>query len=144
MKPTLPEWPPRTIAVLVTTDDHDAPHAIPVSAPVRAGDHAILLSLARTRDSLARLREHPAIALVVLAEGDIAFTARGTARVIDEPMDGAPDYAAIEIAVAEIDDHRQPAFTIEAGVDRKWLDEDEKQALGERVATLRRRADQAG
>jgi len=56
MKPALPEWPPRTIAVLVTTDDHDAPHAIPVSAPVRAGDHAILLSLARTRGSLARLR----------------------------------------------------------------------------------------
>ena len=31
----LPEWPARTIAFLVTVDQ--LPHAIPVSAPVRAG-----------------------------------------------------------------------------------------------------------
>src|SRR5262245_60299088 len=37
MAPILPEWPARTIAVLATVDD--GPHAIPVSAPVRADDH---------------------------------------------------------------------------------------------------------
>jgi Pyridoxamine 5'-phosphate oxidase len=131
---TLPEWPLRTIAVLATVDE--APHAIPVSAPVRASDRSILLSLHRSRDSLARLRDRPQVALVVLAEGNVAFTARGTASVIEEPMTGAPDYAAVEIEVAEVDDHRQPAFTVEAGVDRNWIDEDEKRALGERVKTL--------
>jgi hypothetical protein len=131
---SLPEWPRRTIAVLATVDE--APHAIPVSAPVRARDDAILLSLHRSRDSLARLRDRPQVALVILAEGNVAFTARGTARVVDEAMAYAPDYAAVEITVDEVDDHRQPAFTVEAGVDRNWVDEDEKRALGARVNTL--------
>jgi hypothetical protein len=136
--PELPEWPLRTVAVLATVDQ--GPHAIPVSAPVRVGGHTVLLSLHRSRDSLARLRRRPEVALVVLAEGDIAFTARGVARVVDEPMTDAPDYAAVAIDVTEIDDHRQAAFTVEAGVDRKWIDEDEKRALGGRVATLQQLA----
>ena len=139
---TLPEWPLRTIAVLATVDD--APHAIPVSAPVRGGDDTILLSLHRTRDSLARLRSRPEVALLVLAEGDIAFTARGTARVVDEPMSGAPDYAAVEITVTEVDDHRQASFTVAAGVGREWTDENEQRALGARVRTLRERAASGG
>jgi hypothetical protein len=133
---TLPEWPRQTIAVLTTVDP--APHAIPVSAPVRAGDDTVLLSLRRTRDSLARLRTRPQVALLVLAEDDVAFTARGTAQVIDEPMTGAPDYAVVEITVTDVDDHRQAAFTVTGGVDRSWIDESERRALGDRVATLRR------
>lgn len=138
----LPEWPLRTIAILATVDD--APHTIPVSAPVRGGDDTILLSLHRSRDSLARLRSRPEVALLVLAEGDIAFTARGTARVVDEPMSGAPDYAAVEIIVTEVDDHRQAAFTVAAGVGREWTDENEQRALGARVRTLRDRTASGG
>jgi hypothetical protein len=135
MAPSLPEWPSRTIAVLATVDD--GPHAIPVSAPVRAGHHTILLTLHRSRDSLTRLRRHPRVALLVLAEGNIAFTARGTARIAAEPMAEDADYAAVAIDVTEVDDHRQPAFTIEAGVDRAWVDDTERQALGRRVEALR-------
>jgi len=133
---TLPDWPLRTIAVLVTIDDRGAPHAIPVSAPVRAGADTILLSLHRTRDSLRRLGDNPKVAILVLAEGDIAFTARGSARVVVEPMQDAPDYAAVEITVTAIDDHRQPAFTVAAGVGRTWVDDNEKRALGQRIGTL--------
>ena len=130
----LPQWPTRTVAVLSTSDGD--PHAIPVSAPLRAGDRHILLSLHRDRESLARLRERPHVALTVLAEGDVAFTARGRARVRQEPMDVAPDYAAVEIEVEHVDDHRQAAFVVEAGVDRRWIDADEQRALGERVRAL--------
>jgi Pyridoxamine 5'-phosphate oxidase len=136
MAPTLPGWPARTIAVLATVDD-DGPHAIPVSAPVRAGDHTILLGLHRSRDSLARIRRRPQVALLVLAEGNVAFTARGTARIAAEPMADDADYVAVAIDVAEVDDHRQPAFVVEAGVDRAWLDEAEREALGRRVQALR-------
>jgi hypothetical protein len=130
----LPEWPTRTIAVLVTVGD--GPHAIPVSAPVRAGDRRIMLSLHRARGSLRRLREHPQVALVVLTEGNTAFTARGRARLVQEPMAAAPGYAAVAIDVEQIDDHRQAAFLVEAGVDRRWLDEGERDALGGRVRAL--------
>jgi hypothetical protein len=85
----LPEWPLRTTAVFVTVDEN--PHVISESAPVRAGDLTILLSLYRTRDFLARLRERPLAALALLSEGNVAFTARGLARVVDEPMTDAPD-----------------------------------------------------
>jgi hypothetical protein len=136
MAPSLPEWPARTIAVLATVDG-DGPHAIPVSAPVRAGDHTILLGLHRSRDSLTRLRHDPRVALLVLAEGNIAFTARGAARIAAEPMAEDPDYVAVAIDVTEVDDHRQPGFTVEAGVDRSWLDETQREALGRRVQALR-------
>jgi hypothetical protein len=138
MSSHLPEWPARTIAVLTTVDP--APHAIPVSAPLRAGERSILLSLHRDRGSLARLRERPQVALTILTEGDIAITARGRARIVEEPMADAPEYAAVTIDVEHVDDHRQAAFLVEAGVDRRWVDEREQHALRERVQALGRLA----
>jgi hypothetical protein len=131
----LPNFPHRTVAVLSTIGD--GPHAIPVSAPVRLADDRIGLSLHRTRDSLARLRAQPQVALTILGEGDVAFTARGRARVIEEPMEVAPEYAAVAIDVDHVDDHRSAAFTVSGGVGRDWVDEAEKRALGTRVAALR-------
>jgi hypothetical protein len=114
----LPVFRPRAAAFL-TTVGAEGPHAVPVSAPVRADDRTILLSLHLFRDSLARLRARPQVALLVLAEEDVAFTARGTARIVAEPMPGAPDYAAVEITVTAIDDHRQTAGPTESGADRE-------------------------
>lgn len=131
----LPGWPPRTVAVLSTTDEDV--HAIPVSAPVRAGDRAILLSLHRSRDTLGRIRHWPQVALTFLAEGDVAFTARGRATVVEEPMAIDPEYDAVAIAVDHVDDHRQPTFRVTAGVDREWVDEAARAALAARVRALR-------
>src|SRR5689334_6799011 len=50
---TLPQWPPGTVLTLVTGGRE--PHAIPVSAAVRAGPLRLLIGLARGRESLARL-----------------------------------------------------------------------------------------
>jgi hypothetical protein len=132
--PGLPGWPQRTVAVLSTADGDV--HAIPVSAPVRAGDHAILLSLHRSRDTLGRIRRWPEVALTFLAEGDVAFTARGRATVAEEPMAVDPEYAAVSIAVDHVDDHRQPGFRVTAGVDREWVDEPARAALAARVRAL--------
>jgi hypothetical protein len=132
--PHLPVWPRRTVAVLSTVDTDV--HAIPVSAPVRAGDRGILLSLHRSRDSVGRIRRWPEVALTFLAEGDIAFTARGRATVIEEPMAVDPEYTAVAIAVDHVDDHRQPSFRVTAGVDREWVDEAAKAALSVRVQAL--------
>jgi hypothetical protein len=132
--PSLPFWPPRTVAVLSSAGEDV--HAIPVSAPVRAGDRAILLSLHRSRDTLGRIRCRPHVALTFLAEGNIAFTARGRAAVVEEPMAADPEYAAVSIAVDHVDDHRQPAFRVTAGVDRQWADEPARAALAARVRAL--------
>lgn len=130
----LPEWPRETIAVLVTTDP--APHAIPVSWPVRAGDRHILISLKFDRGSLARLRERPQVALLILGGGNVALCARGTARVIAEEMPDAADYVAVRIEVEAIDDHRQSAFAVATGIQRTVLDPAELHALEGRVRTL--------
>jgi len=131
---TLPGWPRRTVAVLSTVDEDV--HAIPISAPVRAGDRAILLSLHRSRDTLDRIRRWPEVALTFLAEGDVAFTARGRATVLEEPMAVDAEYAAVSIAVDHVDDHRQPAFRVTAGVDREWVDKAARAALAARVHAL--------
>jgi hypothetical protein len=130
----LPDWSPKTIAFLITVDE--LPHAIPVSAPVRADAQHILLSLKRSRNSLARLQRHPDVALTLLAPGDIAFTANGRARILEEPMADDPEYAAVEIDVVSIDDHRQAEFAVERGPDRSWREDSEREALGRRVRAL--------
>ena len=132
---TLPGWPARTVAVLSTAGE--GVHAIPVSAPVRAGDRAILLSLHRSRDTLGRIRRWPEVALTFLAEGDVAFTARGRATVVEEPMAADREYHAVLIAVDHVDDHRHPAYRVMAGVDREWVDEAARAALAARVRALR-------
>ena len=43
-------------------------------------------------------------------------------------MAAAPDHAAICIDVEQIDDHRQQAFEVQAGVERRWIDESEGDA----------------
>jgi hypothetical protein len=132
--PHLPRWPQRIVAVLSTVDE--GVHAIPVSAPVRAGDRRILLSLHRSRDTLVRIRRWPEVALTFLAEDDLAFTARGRASVVEEPMVVDPDYVAVLIDVVDVDDHRQQAFRVTAGVDREWIDTSEKARLSSRVNAL--------
>jgi nicotinate-nucleotide pyrophosphorylase len=97
-----------------------------------------LLSLHRSLGSLSRLRERSTVALAVLTGENAAFTARGRAQIVEEPMAAVPDYAAVAIEVEEIDDHRQAEFVVEAGVDRRWLDEGARDALGERVRALTR------
>jgi hypothetical protein len=131
----LPEWPDRTIAVLSTQNEEV--HAIPITAPLRIGDRQILLRLKRCRRSLARLREHPKVALTIFGEGNLAFTARGPARVVQEPMLGAPMFAAVAIDVENIDDHRQREFVVDSGVTLDWNNERTEQFLQEHLNALR-------
>jgi hypothetical protein len=131
----LPEWPEKTIAVLSTQNEEV--HAIPITAPLRIGDRQILLRLKRCRESLARLREHPKVALTIFAKGNVAFTARGPARVVQEPMLGAPMFAAVAIDVENIDDHRQREFVVDSGVTLDWNNERTEQFLQEHLNALR-------
>ncbi|HEX4010616.1 MAG TPA: hypothetical protein VHX62_11430 [Solirubrobacteraceae bacterium] len=128
-EPILPVWPDGTVLILVTGGE--SPHAIPVSAAVRAGPGRALLGLARTRESLGRLRDDPRVALAITAAG-VAVTAYGVARVRDE--EPAPGVAAVEVAVDRIQDHDRPTFVIEAGVSWRWTDA----AAAERDAAVRR------
>lgn len=130
----LPKWPQQTIAVLVTTDP--APHAIPVSWPVRAGDRQILLSLRTNRGSLDRLKARPEVALLILGGGNVACCARGKARIVASQMQRDADYAAVAIEAEVIDDHRQEAFAVAAGIQRDVLNEAELLALQARFAEL--------
>jgi hypothetical protein len=131
----LPEWPEKTIAVLSTQNEEV--HAIPITAPLRIGDRQILLRLKRCRESLARLREHPKVALTIFAKGNVAFTARGAARVVQEPMLGAPMFAAIAIDVENIDDHRQRDLVVDSGINLDWTNERTQRFVQEHLNALR-------
>ena len=115
----LPSWPAGTAAVLCVA----GPHAIPVSTPVRAGDRRVLLALGGRRETLRRLREEPAAALCVMAEG-LAFTAKGEARVVKDGVEAAPALVVVELAVAELVDHLADGRTeMQAPPAWRWLDE---------------------
>jgi hypothetical protein len=127
----IPEWPPGTAAILCTA----GPHAIPVSTAMRAGPATVLLALAPSRGSLARLREDPRCALAVLAAGT-AVTLRGRATEIGE----AAGTVAVRLDVEHVDDHSQPTFVIEAGVQWRWTDPEAKRRDAEVRAALRQLA----
>ena len=113
----LPEWPDGTVAVLST--GAGAPHAIPVSLVRRAGPRSIVLGLAPRRESLARLREDPRCAVTILAPGH-AFTAHGSAQVIDETAAGV---VPARLVVERIQDHRHETFEMEGGASFRWIEE---------------------
>jgi hypothetical protein len=118
----LPEWPPGTVAILSTAAG--PAHAIPVSTAVPAGPRRVLIALASGRESLARLRADPRVALTILAEGDVAVTAHARARVVQERMEAADGVAAVALDVERLQDHGQPRFEIDAGVSWHWTDDE--------------------
>jgi hypothetical protein len=96
----LPSWEVGTVGVLSLGDTH----SIPISTAVRAGDDRLLFALGSRRETLAKLREDPAASMCLLGEG-LAFTARGTATVIREPLECADHVAALVLRVERIQDH---------------------------------------
>ncbi len=133
----LPDWPPGTVAILATGAG-DGPHAIPVSAAIRAGPRRILIGLAATRGSLTRLRADPCVSLTIVSDG-VAVTAYGHARVLDDArvVDGV---VAVEIEVGRVQDHDRPTFEIESGVRWRWTDADADRRDAEVRAALARLA----
>lgn len=131
----LPDWPAGTVAILVTGGER--PHAIPVSAVVRAGPRQVLIGLAQGRESLARLRRSPEVTLAICAR-DLAVSVDGAAAVLDEQLvDGV---AAVTIDVEAIHDHGRPTFALHAGVAWEWTDEVAARRDAEVQAGLRRLA----
>jgi hypothetical protein len=118
----LPHWPPGTVALLAT--GAGAPHVIPVSTALRAGDERVLLALAHRRESLRRLREDPRAALALLAAGDVAVTAHGIAAVVADPLPGAENVVGVELRVDDVQDHGSRRFVIDDGVAWRWVDEE--------------------
>ena len=95
----LPNWKPGTPGVLCVA----GPHAIPVSTAVRAADDRLLLALAASRETLARLRKEPRVAYCLLGQG-VAFTAYGEARVVAERLEGVA-VVPVELHVESLQDH---------------------------------------
>ena len=131
----LPQWDDGTVAILSTGGG--PPHAIPVSTAVRAGARTIVLALALRRESLARLRTEPRVALSLFGP-DLACTAHATATIAEEPLAESGVVAAVRLDVHGIQDHRQPRFAIEEGVRWHWTDAEAHERDGEVRAALRR------
>jgi len=131
----LPEWPAGTVTILATAGE--APHAIPVSAAVRAGPRRALLGLASSRGSLVRLRADPRVSITIVCEAT-AVTAYGRARVLDENL--VEGVVAVEIEVERVQDHYRPTFAIESAVRWRWTDPDAEQRDADVRAALTRLA----
>jgi hypothetical protein len=132
----LPDWPAGTVTILATAGA--TPHAIPVSAAVRADPSHALIALAGSRRSLERLRADPHVSLTIIAAG-VAVTAHGRARVLDEQLvDGV---VAVEIEIEEVQDHDRPTFAVESGVRWRWTDPEAERRDAAVQAALARLAD---
>ena len=127
----LPEWHRGTPAILCVA----GPHAIPVSTAIRVSERRVVLALGRRRATLARLREHPEVALCVLGAG-VAFTAYGSARVVRDELRAAAHVAAVALDVARVQDHLEGSRTeLLDGARWRWTEaaaaDDERRILAE-------------
>jgi hypothetical protein len=130
--PQLPDWPAGTVAILVTGGAR--PHAIPVSAVLRAGPRRMLIGLAHGRESLGRLRQSPEITVAICAPG-VAVSVDGRASVLVEEM--VKGVAAVAVEVEMIHDHDRPTFALHGGVAWEWTDEEAARRDCEVQAALR-------
>jgi flavin reductase (DIM6/NTAB) family NADH-FMN oxidoreductase RutF len=131
----LPSWPAGTVAILVTGGER--PHAIPVSAVLRAGPRRLLIGLARSRESLARLRRSPEVTVAICAR-DVAVSVDGRATVLESDL--AEGVAAVAVEADAIHDHDRPTFALRAGVAWEWTDEEAARRDATVQAALRRLA----
>ena len=115
----LPDWPAGTVAILVTGGER--PHAIPVSAVLRAGPRRLLIGLAHSRASLTRLRRSPEVTVVICAR-DVAVSIDGRATVQDSDL--VEGVAAVAVEAEAIHDHDRPTFALHAGVAWEWTDDE--------------------
>ena len=127
----LPEWEQGAPGVLCAS----GPHAIPVSAALRASDRRIVFALGGRRETLALLRNDRRAAFCLLAPG-VAFTAYGSATVLREELESAPHVAALALDVDEIQDHLASSRTeILEAVRWRWTEDgardDERRILAE-------------
>jgi hypothetical protein len=132
----LPDWAPGTVAILVTGGGR--PHAIPISAVVRAGPRRLLIGLARSRESLARLRRSPAVTVAICAR-DVAVSVDGSATVLAEEL--VEGVAGVAVDVEAIHDHDRPTFALQGGVAWQWTDDEAARRDAEVQAALRRLAE---
>jgi hypothetical protein len=72
---------------------------------------------------------------MILSCSNVAFTALGCARIVQESMAHAINFAAVEIDVEKIDDHRSPGVAIESGVRAQFTVEADL-ALQKRIDVL--------
>jgi hypothetical protein len=130
----LPRWERGTPAVLCVA----GPHPIPITAFLRADEDRVLLALGRRRETLRRLREDPAVALLLMGAG-LAFTAHGRARVIAEELEAADTVAAVEVVVERVQNHLADGRTeMLDGARWRWCAEEHGEAEDAVLAELAR------
>src|SRR6476659_5426412 len=95
----LPQWDDGAVTILSTGGG--PPHAIPVSTAVRAGARTVVLALALRRESLARLRADPHVALTLFGP-DVACTAHATASIAEQPLAASDGVVAVRLDVHAI------------------------------------------
>lgn len=121
MSGVVPALPESIVGALATTGP-DGPGVIPVSALLRSGDRRVHLALADHRASLARLRVDGRAALALLGTG-FSVTLHGTARVVADPLPGAPFVVALALEVARVQDTLGARTVVHEGVRWGWRDD---------------------
>ena len=102
-----------------------------MSTALRAGPQTVLLALGPSRGSLARLREDPRCALVVIAEG-VAVTLRGRATEVGE----AAGTVAIRLDVEPSTTTRSRRSRSTPACSWRWTDPDAERRDAEVRAAL--------
>jgi hypothetical protein len=118
----IPELPEGIVAVLATVGEA-GPVAIPVSALLRSGPDRLLVALARTRASVARLRVDPRAA-ASLNGPRMSLCVEGVARLAADPLPGAEWMVAFELVARRIRDARGPATEVDEGIRWRWTTEE--------------------
>ncbi|MBN2230824.1 MAG: pyridoxamine 5'-phosphate oxidase family protein [Candidatus Thorarchaeota archaeon] len=103
-------------SVVATTDEDGAPRVAPFGS-MRAVTPKLLRFIAhRYHDTLANLKRDPRVMVAMICPPDLALSARGKARIIEEPFSLDNNYALIEIDIEEVKNDMPVKIGIDSGI----------------------------
>lgn len=103
-------------SVVATIDEDGAPRIAPFGS-MRAVNPRLLRFIAhRYHDTLANVKRDSRITIAMICPPDIAVSARGRARIVEEPFSLDENYALIEIDIEEVKNDMPIRIGIDSGI----------------------------
>lgn len=103
-------------SVVATIDEDGAPRVAPFGSLRAVNPQLLRFIIHRNHDTLANVKRDPRIMVAMICPPDIAISARGRARIVEEPFSLEENYALVEIDIDEVKNDMPTRIGIDSGI----------------------------
>lgn len=103
-------------SVVATIDEDGSPRVAPFGSLRAVNSRLLRLIAHQYHDTLANLKRDPRVMVSMICPPDIAVSARGRARIVEDPLSIDKNYALIEIDIEEVKNDMPVRIGIDSGI----------------------------